>query len=58
MADKAKGARRSAAWFSGIDRNTFIHRSWMKNQGHPDHVFDGRPIIAPPALLAETAPRP
>jgi dihydroxy-acid dehydratase len=45
MADKAKGARRSAAWFSGIDRNTFIHRSWMKNQGHPDHVFDGRPII-------------
>ncbi len=45
MAEQAKGTRRSAAWFSGIDKNTFIHRSWMKNQGHPDHVFDGRPII-------------
>ena len=45
MAEHKKGARRSTAWFSGIDRNTFIHRSWMKNQGHPDHVFDGRPII-------------
>ena len=45
MAEQTKGPRRSAAWFSGIDKNTFIHRSWMKNQGHPDHVFDGRPII-------------
>src|ERR671912_1521622 len=45
MAEHRKGARRSTAWYSGIDRNTFIHRSWMKNQGHPDHVFDGRPII-------------
>lgn len=40
-----KKQRRSTGWFSGTDRNTFIHRSWMKNQGHPDHVFDGRPII-------------
>lgn len=23
----------------------FIYRSWMRNQGLPDHVFDGRPII-------------
>ncbi len=45
MAEREKRPRRSAAWFSGIDRNVFIHRSWMKNQGHPDHVFDGRPII-------------
>jgi dihydroxyacid dehydratase/phosphogluconate dehydratase len=27
------------------DKDGFIHRSWMKNQGFPDHVFDGRPII-------------
>jgi dihydroxyacid dehydratase/phosphogluconate dehydratase len=23
----------------------FIHRSWMKSQGLPDDVFDGRPVI-------------
>ncbi len=23
----------------------FAHRSWTKNQGHPDHMFDGRPVI-------------
>jgi dihydroxy-acid dehydratase len=36
---------RSATWFGGKDRDGFIHRSWMKNQGHPDHLFDGRPVI-------------
>jgi len=37
--------RRSAAWFGGQDKGGFIHRSWMKNQGLPDHLFDGRPVI-------------
>ncbi|MCO4837275.1 MAG: dihydroxy-acid dehydratase [Oceanospirillaceae bacterium] len=37
--------RRSQAWYGGADKDGFIHRSWMKNQGFPDHVFDGRPII-------------
>ncbi len=23
----------------------FVHRSWTKNQGHPDHMYDGRPVI-------------
>ncbi len=36
---------RSSAWFSLRDRNGFIYRSWMKNQGLPDHLFDGRPVI-------------
>ena len=36
---------RSARWFGPKDKVGFIHRSWMKNQGHPDHVFDGRPVI-------------
>ena len=36
---------RSAAWFGLADRDGFIHRSWMKNQGLPDHLFDGRPVI-------------
>ena len=26
-------------------RDTFIHRGWMRNQGHPNHLFDGRPVI-------------
>ena len=26
-------------------RNPFIHRSWMKKQGHPEALFDGRPVI-------------
>ncbi|WP_114284751.1 IlvD/Edd family dehydratase [Candidatus Halocynthiibacter alkanivorans] len=37
--------RRSQAWYGKADKDGFIHRSWMKNQGFPDHVFDGRPII-------------
>ena len=37
--------RRSAAWYGKLDKDGFIHRSWMKNQGFPDHAFDGRPII-------------
>ncbi len=36
---------RSTHWFGGLDRDGFIHRSWMKNQGLPQHLFDGRPVI-------------
>jgi len=36
---------RSHAWFGPKDRDGFIHRSWMKNQGLPAHLFDGRPVI-------------
>ncbi|WP_201512150.1 IlvD/Edd family dehydratase [Psychrobacter alimentarius] len=36
---------RSSAWFGTADKNGFMYRSWMKNQGIPDHEFDGRPII-------------
>ena len=42
---KSKSGRRSAAWFGPPDRDGFIHRSWMKNQGLPNHLFDGRPVI-------------
>ena len=37
--------RRSHLWYGNKDRDGFIHRSWMKNQGFPDHTFDGRPVI-------------
>ena len=36
---------RSAGWFGLEDRDGFLHRSWMKNQGLPQHLFDGRPVI-------------
>jgi dihydroxy-acid dehydratase len=36
---------RSQAWFGGDDKDGFIHRSWMRNQGFPGDVFDGRPVI-------------
>ena len=37
--------RRNRAWYGKLDKDGFIHRSWMKNQGFPDHAFDGRPVI-------------
>jgi dihydroxy-acid dehydratase len=37
--------RRSLAWFGAAGSHGFIPRSWMKSQGHPSHMFDGRPVI-------------
>jgi dihydroxy-acid dehydratase len=45
MSKSDKGKYRSSAWFGPADRDGFIHRSWMKNQGFPDDAFDGRPVI-------------
>lgn len=36
---------RSQEWFGKNDRDGFCHRSWMKNQGWPHDLFDGRPVI-------------
>jgi dihydroxy-acid dehydratase len=36
---------RSARSLGKLDRDGFIHRSWLKGTGLPDHVFDGRPVI-------------
>jgi dihydroxy-acid dehydratase len=36
---------RSGEWFGRDDQAGFIHRSWMRNRGTPDHSFDGRPVI-------------
>jgi dihydroxy-acid dehydratase len=38
-------AQRSAQWYAGRDRNSYIHRAWMR-RGLPDNAFDGRPHIA------------
>jgi dihydroxy-acid dehydratase len=40
-----KPRRRSQAWFGTGDKSGFIHRSWLKNQGYPNDLFDGRPVI-------------
>lgn len=48
--------RRSKAWYGKYDKDGFIHRSWMKNQGFPDHVFDGRPIIGICNTWSELSP--
>jgi dihydroxy-acid dehydratase len=42
--------QRSSQWYSGTDRNAYIHRAWMR-RGLPAHAFDGRPHIA----IANTA---
>jgi L-arabonate dehydrase len=42
---KSTSKLRSAQWFGSADKNGFMHRSWMKNQGIPDHEFEGKPII-------------
>ena len=36
---------RSTEWFGKPGMDGFHHRSWMKNQGLPHHLFDGRPVI-------------
>ena len=36
---------RSQEWYGGNSRDTIYHRGWMKNQGYPHDLFDGRPII-------------
>jgi dihydroxy-acid dehydratase len=42
--------RRSAQWYAGDVRNSYIHRAWMR-RGLPADAFDGRPHIA----IANTA---
>jgi L-arabonate dehydrase len=47
---------RSQHWFSGFSRDVVIHRSWMRNQGLTDDVFDGRPIIGICNTFSELTP--
>lgn len=36
---------RSQEWFGGTSKDAIYHRSWMKNQGLPADLLDGRPVI-------------
>jgi L-arabonate dehydrase len=40
-----KSRRRSQDWFGPQDVHGFIHRGWLKNQGWPEDLFDGRPVV-------------
>ena len=48
--------RRSTEWFGKADKDGFGHRSWMKNQGLPNHLFDGRPVIGICSTWSELTP--
>ncbi len=50
------GALRSTEWFGKKDKDGFAHRSWMRNQGLPSHLFDGRPVIGICNTWSETNP--
>ena len=47
---------RSTAWFGHPDKDGFLHRSWMKNQGFPADLFDGRPVIGICNTFSELTP--
>src|SRR5215470_16499523 len=47
--------RRSAQWYGGDDRNSYIHRAWMR-RGLPNSAFDGRPHIAIANTASELTP--
>src|SRR5437016_13011306 len=42
---KPNPKQRSIQWFARQDIYGFIYRSWMKNRGLPNDMFDGRPVI-------------
>jgi dihydroxy-acid dehydratase len=48
-------AQRSSQWYSGTDRNAYIHRAWMR-RGLPERAFDGRPHIAVANTASDLTP--
>ena len=54
--DPNKGKRRSSEWWGKADKDGFAHRSWMKNQGLPEDMFDGRPVIGIANTFSEFNP--
>lgn len=47
---------RSQDWFGRKDKDGIIYRSWMKNQGMPVDMFDGRPVIGICNTFSELTP--
>lgn len=51
-----KSSLRSHEWFGRKDKDGIIYRSWMKNQGMPTDMFDGRPVIGICNTFSELTP--
>ena len=47
---------RSSDWFGKKDKDGILYRSWMKNQGMPTDMFDGRPVIGICNTFSELTP--
>ncbi|WP_394688922.1 L-arabinonate dehydratase [Hoeflea sp.] len=47
---------RSQEWYSGNSRDAIYHRGWLKNQGYPNDLFDGRPVIGIMNTWSELTP--
>ena len=47
---------RSQEWFGGTSKDTIYHRGWMRNQGLPLDLFDGRPVIGIMNTWSELTP--
>ena len=47
---------RSQSWFGGLDKDGFIHRSYMRGIGYPTEAFDGRPVIGICNTFSEFTP--
>ncbi len=50
------GSMRSSEWFGSDGRNGFVHRSWIRNEGFGDELFDGRPVIGIANSFSELTP--
>ncbi len=50
------GRLRSADWFAAEGRPGMIYRSWLRAEGFPPEVFDGRPVIGIANSWSELAP--
>ncbi|MCU0451277.1 MAG: dihydroxy-acid dehydratase [Bernardetiaceae bacterium] len=47
---------RSQEWFGRTGKDGFIYRAWMKNQGFPHHLFQGKPVIGICNTFSEFTP--
>ena len=53
---EAKVQIRSGDWFAAEGRQGFLHRSWIRNEGFTDELFDGRPVIGIANSWSELTP--
>ncbi|HUC58902.1 MAG TPA: IlvD/Edd family dehydratase [Streptosporangiaceae bacterium] len=50
------GKLRSSSWFAAEGRPGMIYRSWLRAEGFPPEVFDGRPVIGIANSWSELTP--